>query len=70
MFWSARREMTSEKCRRITSTKPKAIANSADGAQAMLDLRAVYLNGEWEAFWSYHVEQEDDRLYRKLRQTG
>jgi hypothetical protein len=41
-----------------------------DGAQAMLDLRATYLNGEWEAFWSYHVEQEDDRLYRKLRQTG
>jgi hypothetical protein len=38
-----------------------------DGAQAMLDLRAVYLNGEWEAFWVYHVEQEDDRLYRKLR---
>jgi hypothetical protein len=41
-----------------------------DGAQAMLDLRATYLNGEWEAFWSYHVEQEDDRLYRNLRQFG
>ena len=41
-----------------------------DGAQAMLDLRAVYLNGEWEAFWSYHVEREDDRLYGKLRQIG
>ena len=41
-----------------------------DGAQAMLDLRATYLNGEWEAFWGYHVEQEDDRLYRKLRKTG
>ena len=41
-----------------------------DGAQAMLDLRATYLNGEWEAFWSYHVEQEHDRLYRKLRQNG
>ena len=41
-----------------------------DGAQAMLDLRATYLNGEWEAFWSYHVEQEDDRLYRQLRQIG
>src|SRR3954453_22163259 len=40
-----------------------------DGAQAMLDLRATSLNGEWEAFWSYHVEQEDDRLYRKLRKT-
>ena len=41
-----------------------------DGAQAMLDLRAVYLNGEWEAFWSDHMEQEDDRLYGKLRQIG
>jgi len=41
-----------------------------DGAQAMLDLRATYLNGEWEAFWAYHVEQEDDRLYGKLRQIG
>jgi hypothetical protein len=41
-----------------------------DGAQAMLDLRATYLNGEWEAFWIYHVDQEDDRLYGKLRQIG
>jgi hypothetical protein len=41
-----------------------------DGAQAMLDLRATYLNGEWEAFWRYHVEQEDDRLYRKIRRAG
>jgi hypothetical protein len=41
-----------------------------DGAQAMLDLRATYLNGEWDAFWSYHVGQEDDRLYRKLRKFG
>jgi hypothetical protein len=41
-----------------------------DGAQAMLDLRATYLNGEWDAFWVYHVEQEDDRLYWKLRKSG
>ena len=25
------------------------------GAQAMLDLRATYLNGEWDAFWNFHV---------------
>ena len=24
-----------------------------DGAQAMLNLRATYLNGEWESFWAY-----------------
>jgi hypothetical protein len=41
-----------------------------DGAQAMLNLRATYLNEEWDSFWSYHVEQEDDRLYRRLRKTG
>lgn len=41
-----------------------------DGAQAMLDLRATYLNGEWEAFWVYHVEQEDDRLYSNFRKAG
>jgi len=41
-----------------------------DGAQAMLDLRATYLNGEWKSFWNYHVEQEDERLYGRLREAG
>ena len=41
-----------------------------DGAQAMLNLRATYLNGEWDSYWTYHVAQEDERLYRKLRGTG
>ena len=41
-----------------------------DGAQAMLNLRATYLNEAWDSFWPYHVEQEDERLYRKLRRTG
>lgn len=41
-----------------------------DGAQAMLDVRATYLNGEWDAFWIYHVEQEDHRLYSRFRQIG
>ncbi len=41
-----------------------------DGAQAMLNLRATYLNGEWDSFWAYHVEQEDGRLYGKLEGTG
>jgi hypothetical protein len=40
------------------------------GAQAMLDLRATYLNGEWEAFWNFHVTQEDQRLYGKMREAG
>ncbi len=41
-----------------------------EGAQAMLDLRATYLNGEWDSFWAYHVEKEDERLYGGLRKTG
>lgn len=41
-----------------------------DGAQAMLNLRATYLNGEWDPYWAYHVEQENERLYRQLGKTG
>src|SRR3954470_13460003 len=40
------------------------------GAQAMLDLRATYLNGDWDAFWSFHVLQEDQRLYGQIREAG
>jgi hypothetical protein len=40
------------------------------GAQAMLDLRATYLNGEWNDFWKFHVEREDQRLYGRIRSAG
>lgn len=33
------------------------------GAQAMLDLRSVYLNGDWEAYQNYRITQENRRLY-------
>jgi len=33
------------------------------GAQAMLHVRATYLNGEWEAFWEQRIAQEQQRLY-------
>lgn len=33
------------------------------GAQAMLDLRAVYLNGDWETFQQHRIKQERHRLY-------
>jgi hypothetical protein len=33
------------------------------GAQAMLDLRAVYINGDWEGFQEHRIEQERRRLY-------
>jgi hypothetical protein len=41
-----------------------------EGAQAMLDLRATYLNEEWVPFWAYHIEQEDERLYGAFQKTG
>jgi hypothetical protein len=33
------------------------------GAQAMLQQRAVKLNGNWHDFWSYYSDSERDRLY-------
>ena len=36
---------------------------SLSGAQSMLALRCIYLNGEWGAFMRFHIEQENRRLY-------
>jgi hypothetical protein len=33
------------------------------GAQAMLDVRSEYLNGDWEAFLGFRIERETERLY-------
>ena len=33
------------------------------GAQALLQLRCVALNGDWEAFMNYYIDQETARLY-------
>ena len=33
------------------------------GAQSMLHLRAIYLNGEWDHFVNYRIETEQDTLY-------
>lgn len=33
------------------------------GAQAMLDLRTTFVNGQWEEFQSYRIERESQRLY-------
>jgi hypothetical protein len=39
-----------------------------EGAQAMLSLRAVYLNGLWDQFIAYRVATEQARLYSKETQ--
>jgi hypothetical protein len=33
------------------------------GAQAMLDLRCIYLTDRWEAFIAFRIERETQRLY-------
>jgi len=33
------------------------------GAQAILDLRAVRLNNDWDAYWQFHRQQQHERLY-------
>lgn len=33
------------------------------GAQAVLDLRAICINGQWETYWAYHRQQQHKRLY-------
>ena len=34
-----------------------------EGAQAMLDLRSVWIGGQWEAFQKDRIERETERLY-------
>ena len=34
-----------------------------EGAQAMLDVRSEYLNGDWEAFQAFRIERETKRLH-------
>jgi hypothetical protein len=42
------------------------------GAQAMLQLRCIALNGQWEDFMQYYIQQETARLYpeQPTRQPG
>ncbi len=37
---------------------------TVEGAQALLHLRATYLNGDWEAFYEYRIAEEQRRLYQ------
>ena len=34
-----------------------------DGAQAMLNVRSVYVNGDWDDYQSYRIDQQTKRLY-------
>ena len=39
---------------------------TVEGAQAILDLRSTYLNGDWTSFWNHHTLSERERLYGQL----
>jgi len=34
-----------------------------EGAEAVLKLRGVYLNGDWDAFWHFHMQREAQRRF-------
>ena len=36
---------------------------SLEGAEAMLKLRAVRANGDWDTFWTYHLAEEKKRVH-------
>ena len=36
---------------------------SVDGAEAVIQLRATELSGDWEAYWHYHIAAQRRRLY-------
>jgi hypothetical protein len=38
---------------------------TVNGAQAMLHLRAIYLNGDWDAYMDYYIHTEQTTLYRQ-----
>jgi hypothetical protein len=38
---------------------------TVSGAQAMLHLRAIYLNGDWDDYMSYYIHTEQTTLYQR-----
>jgi hypothetical protein len=52
-------------CRHLVQDRmePSGMRWTKVGAQAMLDLRAVRLNGQWDAYWPFHRQPQHQRLY-------
>ena len=52
-------------CRHVVKDRMEraGMHGTIPGAQALLRLRCVALNGEWEAFLQYRIQQETARLY-------
>jgi hypothetical protein len=43
---------------------------SVEGAEALLVLRAVIINGDFEEYWLHHIEQEHLRTRQARHQDG
>ena len=43
---------------------------SSEGVQAVLNLRAVMKNGDWDAYWDYYMGTEHERLYGRVIKLG
>ena len=47
----------------VTRMEGAGMRWTVTGAQAMLDLRSVFLNGDWSRYWTFHRSQQHLRLY-------
>jgi hypothetical protein len=41
-----------------------------DGAEAVLKLRALRANGDFDAYWTYHLAQEHRRVHEERYASG
>jgi hypothetical protein len=52
-------------CRHVVKDRLERTGMSwvREGARSMLELRCVYLTGEWDAYTAFRVQRETERLY-------
>lgn len=43
---------------------------SVDGAEAVLKLRAIRVNGDFDAYWRYHLDRERERVHQSRYANG
>ena len=56
-------------CRHVIKDRMEraGIRWTIDGAQAMLDLRSTYINGQWSDFQAHRIRSERQHLYPQRR---
>lgn len=43
---------------------------SAQGAEAVLKLRAIHANGDFDQYWAYHLDRERERIHASRYADG